>query len=57
MCLFIILLFILIILTVITVGIISVIGAAGIVIFGDVIVCAIIIIWIMKLIIKRKRRK
>lgn len=56
MCLFIVLLIILIILTVVTVTIIGTIGAAGIIVFGDVIVCALIIAWIMKrLITKRKK--
>ena len=44
MCLFIILLIIALILMVVTTLIISVVGAAGIFVFGDVIVCIVIII-------------
>lgn len=55
MVLFMILLLTLILLTVITVVAVSTIGAAGIVLFGDVIVCAFIIVWIMKKLIKRKK--
>ena len=46
----------LIILTVLAVLLISTVGAAGIVIFGDVIVCAVFIVLLIKWIIKRKRR-
>ena len=55
MLLFLILLFILAILLTITVVAISIGGAAFIIIFGDVIVCMFIIVWIMKLIRKRRR--
>ena len=52
MILFTILLITLIILTVLTVLVTSVLGATGIVLFGDVIVCAIFIIWLMKKLLK-----
>lgn len=55
MILFTILLITLIILTVLTVLVTSVLGATGIVLFGDVIVCAIFIIWLMKKLLKRKK--
>ena len=42
---------------VVTTLIISVVGAAGIFVFGDVIVCALIIILIMRYLIKRKRNR
>ena len=55
MILFTILLLTLVLLTVFTVAVVSAGGAIFIVLFGDVIVCALIIIWIMKrLITKRK---
>ena len=56
MILFIILLFTLIFITMVTILAISAGGAAIIILFGDVIVCGAIIIWIMKRIIHRKRR-
>lgn len=56
MILFMILLLTLILLTVITVVAVSAIGATGIVLFGDVIVCAFIIIWIMKRLFGKKRK-
>lgn len=52
-----ILLITLILLTVLTVAVVSAVGAAGIVIFGDVIVCAVFIVLIMKFVIKRKKNK
>ena len=55
MILFAILLITLVILTVITVLAISAIGAGGIVLFGDVIVCMVLIIWLMKRLVKRKK--
>lgn len=55
MILFMILLLTLILLTVITVVAVSAIGATGIVLFGDVIVCAFIIIWIMKRLIGKRK--
>lgn len=56
MVLFTILLIILALLTVLTVAVVSTIGAAGIVLFGDVIVCIVFIVLIMKFIIKRRRK-
>ena len=56
MILFIILLLMLILLTVITVTVISAGGAVLIVLFGDVIVCAGLIIWIMKRLVSKKRK-
>lgn len=55
MILFTILLIILLLITVITVLALSAGGAAFIVLFGDVIVCGFLIIWIMKRLIKRKK--
>ena len=56
MILFTILALILIILTVVTVVALSALGATAIVIFGDVIVCAVFIVLIIKALIKRKRK-
>ena len=47
---------ILTLLTVIIVATVSAVGAAGIVIFGDVIVCIVFIVLLMKFIIKRRKR-
>lgn len=55
MVLFTILLCVLVILSILTVLTVSAVGAAGIVIFGDVIVCAVLIIWILKRLINKKR--
>lgn len=55
MILFTILLLTLALLTVVTVLAISAGGAAFIILFGDVIVCMFIIIWVIKRLIKRKR--
>lgn len=44
--------FILIVVTLIVIGIG---GAAGIIIFGDVIVCILFLVWLIKKLIKRKR--
>lgn len=55
MILFMILLLTLLFIGVITVLAISAGGAAFIVLFGDVIVCGFIIIWIMKKLVKRKK--
>lgn len=55
MILFTILLLTLIMLTVITVAAISIGGVAFIVVFGDVIVCMVFIIWIMKRLFTRKK--
>ena len=56
MILFIIMALTVILLTVITVAALSVGGAALIIIFGDVIVCVAILIWIMKRLFGRKRK-
>lgn len=56
MVLFTILLLTLTLLTVLTVAVISVGGAAFIVIFGDVIVCIVFIVFIMKWLLKRKKK-
>lgn len=48
------LLMIMLILIVLTVVVVSVGGAIGIVLFGDVIVCIIIIGWVIKKLIKKK---
>lgn len=55
MILFLILLITLAILTVITVLAISITGAVGVILFGDVIVCILVIIWILKKLLKRKK--
>lgn len=55
MILFTILLLIIAMLTVITVLVVSVTGAAGIVLFGDVIVCIFLIVWLMKKLTKKKK--
>lgn len=57
MLLFLILLLMLALLTIFTVLIISLTGAVGIVLFGDVIVAILIIVWIMKKIICKKKTK
>lgn len=54
MILFTMLLITLIVLTIVTVLAVSIGGAGVIIIFGDVIVCAFIIAWIMKRLIGRK---
>ena len=51
-----ILLITLLILVAVAILAISVGGAAFIIVFGDVIVCVIFIVWIMKRIARRKRR-
>ena len=43
-------------LTVVTILIVSTIGATGIVIFGDVIVCAVFIVLILKAIISKTKK-
>ena len=57
MILLIILLLTLVFLSIIAVLAISAGGALFIVLFGDVIVCALVILWIMKKLIKRKRKR
>ena len=56
MILFMILCTMLILLTMLSILVIGATGAVGIVLFGDVIVCIILIVWIIKKMIKRKRR-
>ena len=55
MILFTILLCVLVILSIFTILTVSTVGAAGIIVFGDVIVCAVLIIWILKRLINKKR--
>ena len=47
----------LLLLGIIVVATVSAIGAAGIILFGDVIVCAVFIVLLIKFLIKRKNRK
>ena len=54
MVIFTLLLLITLVLVVITAIVISIGGALGIIIFGDVIVCIVILIWLMKKILKKK---
>ena len=56
MILFTILLLMLIFLTLLTVLAISIGGTIGVVLFGDVIVCIFLVIWIIKCIVKRRRK-
>ena len=56
MILFIILLLTLFILIGLTIAIVSAVGAAGIVLFGDVIVCIVLIVLLMRFLSRRKRR-
>lgn len=56
MILFTILLLTLTILTVATVLTVGTLGAGAIIIFGDVIVCGIFIVWIMKRLIQKKKK-
>ena len=55
MILFMILLLTLAILTVFTVVVVAATGAVGIVLFGDVIVCIVLIVWIMKKIFRKRK--
>lgn len=57
MILFIILLFTLMLVMVTSIALLSVGGATFIIIFGDLIVCALMIVWIMKRLLKKKNRK
>ena len=57
MILFTILLIMILILAVVAITVISVGGSAFLVIFGDLIVCIAIIVFIMKHLIERKKRK
>lgn len=54
---FIILLCTLLLVTVASIALLSVGGAAFIVVFGDLIVCALMIVWIMKRLLKKKTKK
>ena len=54
MILFLILLFTLALLVGATILVISVTGAVGIVLFGDVIVCIVLIVWFMRRIFRKK---
>ena len=56
MILFMILLFTLVFLVLFGIFALSLGGAAVIIVFGDVIVCAFLIAWIIKLIIRKKKR-
>lgn len=56
MVLFLLLTTVLLILLVVTFVAVSVFGAAGIIVFGDVIVCIAIIVWIIKLLHKRRKK-
>lgn len=55
MILFTILLLVLMLLIAITVVLVSIFGAGFIVIFGDVIICIVLIVWILKKMIKRRK--
>lgn len=57
MVLFCILAIILLILLLVVAVSVSTVGAGAIIIFGDVFVCIFIIVWIMRKIIKKKKRK
>ena len=57
MFLFLVLLITLVILILITAFVISIFGAGFIIIFGDVVVCVLIIAWIIKKIISKKKDK
>lgn len=56
MILFTIIMLILLILILFLVAVVSVFGAGAIIIFGDVIVCAILLIWLMKAIFFRHKK-
>ncbi len=56
MILFMILLLLLLMLLIFMAFVLSTIGAAGVIIFGDVIVCVFIIVWILKIIYKKRRQ-
>ena len=57
MFLFLVLLITLVMLILITAFVISIFGAGFIIIFGDVIVCVLIIAWIIKKVISKKKDK
>lgn len=52
-----ILLIVLVLLAVLTILAVSAVGTVGIVLFGDVIVCGVFIVLLIKFLIKKKRRK
>ena len=54
MVLFTLLLLMAIILVVVTLIVLSIGGAVGIVLFGDVIVCIVLIVWVMKRLLKKR---
>lgn len=56
MILFMIMVLMIVLLTVFTVVVIGATGAVGIVLFGDVIVCIALLVWLFKKIFKRKRK-
>lgn len=56
MILFTILLLTLVVLTIITVVATSIVGAGAIVIFGDVIICALLLVWLIKRLFFKKRK-
>lgn len=53
---FTILLLMVLILAVVSIVSISVLGSVGIVVFGDLIVCILILVWIIKKLFKRKKK-
>ena len=57
MILFMILCTMVVLLTMLSILVIGATGAVGIVLFGDVIVCIILIVWIIKKMINRRRRR
>lgn len=56
MILFIILTLMIALLTLFTIAVIGATGAVGIVLFGDVIVCVLILVWFVKRLIRRKKK-
>ena len=56
MILFLILCTMIVLLTMLSILVIGATGAVGIVLFGDVIVCIVLIVWVIKKMISRKRR-
>lgn len=55
MILFMILLLTLALLTVLTVLVVSATGAVGVILFGDVIVCIVLIVWLIKKIFRKRK--
>lgn len=56
MILFMIMLLMIVLLTVFTIVVIGATGAVGIVLFGDVIVCIFLLVWLFKKIFKKKKK-